>query len=213
LSSILRFKIFIDGNHKPEIRGTDTAIWNRTKLIPFNVSIPESEIDKRLLDKLKAEAAGILAWAVRGCLDWQRHQSLGEPQRSGPQPANTARIWTCLPIFLRNAAPWKPGGINIRRTLWSLQGMVHRAERESLVAESLRLSAEGKGLGTGEKARWRRVWRGITLDGAPHKASGPNEVEPMPDGLRSGLSDRPFGHIERCFPLFLTHEARSIKKI
>src|SRR5262249_35064790 len=73
------FKIFIDGNHKPEIRGTENAIWNRTKLIPFSVSIPENEIDKTLLDKLKNEAPGILAWAVRGCLDWQQQGNLGEP--------------------------------------------------------------------------------------------------------------------------------------
>jgi putative DNA primase/helicase len=37
------------------------------------------EQDKQLKEKLyKQEAAGILAWAVQGCLDWQR-EGLGEP--------------------------------------------------------------------------------------------------------------------------------------
>ncbi len=72
------FKLFIDSNHKPEVRGTDNAIWNRLKLIPFNVSIPKAEQDKHLLEKLRTEAPGILAWAVRGCLEWQRN-GLGEP--------------------------------------------------------------------------------------------------------------------------------------
>lgn len=59
-------------NHKPEVRGTDNAIWRRIRLIPFTEIIPKKEQDRRLMDKLRAELPGILAWAVRGCLDWQR---------------------------------------------------------------------------------------------------------------------------------------------
>jgi putative DNA primase/helicase len=72
------FKIFIDANHKPEIRGTDQAIWSRIKLVPFTVEIKPEKMDKKLLPKLRTEAAGILAWAVRGCLEWQAH-GLVEP--------------------------------------------------------------------------------------------------------------------------------------
>ncbi len=66
------FKLFLATNHKPEIRGTDLAIWRRIRLIPFRVTVPASKQDKHLGDKLKAELPGILAWAVRGCLAWQR---------------------------------------------------------------------------------------------------------------------------------------------
>lgn len=59
-------------NHRPGIRGQDDAIWDRIRLIPFDVRIPDSEKDKGLAKKLRAEADGILAWAVRGCLAWQR---------------------------------------------------------------------------------------------------------------------------------------------
>lgn len=64
-------KIFLATNHKPEIKGTDQAIWERIHLIPFTQYITEEERDKHLLDKLKAEADGILLWAVDGCLAWQ----------------------------------------------------------------------------------------------------------------------------------------------
>jgi putative DNA primase/helicase len=65
-------KVFMAVNHKPTVRGTDTAIWRRIRLIPFTETIPPAEQDKRLPDKLRRERAGILAWAVRGCLEWQR---------------------------------------------------------------------------------------------------------------------------------------------
>jgi putative DNA primase/helicase len=60
------FKLWLATNHRPTIRGTDTAIWRRIRLIPFTVTIPPACQDKRLPEKLKEELPGILAWAVRG---------------------------------------------------------------------------------------------------------------------------------------------------
>ena len=71
--------IFLATNHRPEVRGTDHAIWRRLKLVPFDVTIPETEQDKQLAAKLRAERPGILTWIVRGCLEYQ-HEGLGEPE-------------------------------------------------------------------------------------------------------------------------------------
>jgi putative DNA primase/helicase len=71
-------KLWMGVNHKPVIRGTDHGIWRRMKLIPFIVTIADEDQDKDLLRKLLAERVGILAWAVRGCLQWQQ-SGLGEP--------------------------------------------------------------------------------------------------------------------------------------
>jgi putative DNA primase/helicase len=65
-------KVFMAVNHKPEIRGTDTAIWRRLRLIPFEQTIPPDEQDKKLPQKLAAELPGILRWALEGCEEWQR---------------------------------------------------------------------------------------------------------------------------------------------
>jgi putative DNA primase/helicase len=73
-----RHKIVLAANHKPQVRGTDHAVWRRIKLVPFTVTIPDEEKDKQLPEKLKGELPGVLAWAVAGCLEWQRH-GLGEP--------------------------------------------------------------------------------------------------------------------------------------
>ena len=64
-------KVWLATNHKPTIRGTDDAIWNRIHLIPFDVTIPPEEQDPQLADKLQAELPGVLNWALRGCLDRQ----------------------------------------------------------------------------------------------------------------------------------------------
>lgn len=65
-------KIWMAANHRPEIRGTDLAIWRRLRLVPFTVTVPESKRDTHLAEKLLTEAPGILRWALEGCLAWQR---------------------------------------------------------------------------------------------------------------------------------------------
>jgi putative DNA primase/helicase len=66
------FKIFMATNHKPVIKGTDHGIWRRIKLIPFTTRIPEEKQDKRLEEKLKTEASGILNWLLEGTERWQK---------------------------------------------------------------------------------------------------------------------------------------------
>ena len=71
--------LFLSTNHKPHANADDYAFWKRALLIPFTLSFVdqpheshERKADPGLLDKLKAEASGVLAWCVRGCLEWQR---------------------------------------------------------------------------------------------------------------------------------------------
>ena len=73
------FKLMIAGNHKPSLRSVDESISRRFHMIPFAVTIPLDDRDPALADKLKTEWPGILAWMIRGCLDWQR-RGLARPQ-------------------------------------------------------------------------------------------------------------------------------------
>src|SRR5205807_8085592 len=52
------FKLIIAGNHKPGLRSVDEAIRRRLFLVPFTVTIPASERDPRLREKLRAESPG-----------------------------------------------------------------------------------------------------------------------------------------------------------
>jgi putative DNA primase/helicase len=67
--------------------------------VPFNVTIPDNEQDKDLQRKLRDELPGILAWAVRGCLDWQR-SGLGIPLEVVEATANYRRDMDTLGDFL-----------------------------------------------------------------------------------------------------------------
>jgi len=62
---------WLAANHRPTIPETTEGIWRRIHLVPFVVSFKGRE-DRELLSALLEELPGILAWAVRGCLEWQR---------------------------------------------------------------------------------------------------------------------------------------------
>lgn len=65
-------------NHRPQVIGTDDGIWRRLLLIPFSVTVPNHRQDPDLPTKLAADADAVLAWTVRGCLDYQQ-QGLNPP--------------------------------------------------------------------------------------------------------------------------------------
>lgn len=65
-------KLWMYGNHKPLIKGTDDGIWRRIRLVPFTVTIPLDERDPSLPYKLQDEMSGILNWVLEGCRKWQQ---------------------------------------------------------------------------------------------------------------------------------------------
>ena len=70
------FKLLFAGNHQPKLNNVDAAMRRRFNMLPF-IHKPD-EPDHMLEEKLREEAPRILAWALRGCLDWQR-EGLARP--------------------------------------------------------------------------------------------------------------------------------------
>jgi putative DNA primase/helicase len=77
--------LVLQTNHKPVVSGPiDPAYWDRIRLIKFNLRyvfdeepdpqknerMGETDLDKKLM---RDESSGILAWLVRGCVDWQKN--------------------------------------------------------------------------------------------------------------------------------------------
>lgn len=70
--------LIIVGNAKPGLRQVDEAIRARLHLVEF-LAIEESRRDPTVPERLQAEYGGILAWAIEGCLEWQK-RGLAPPE-------------------------------------------------------------------------------------------------------------------------------------
>ena len=71
-------KVWLGVNHKPQVHDDSLGFWRSVRLIPFNRRFLD-DADRHLVEKLRGEAPGILAWAVRSCLEWQT-EGLGLPE-------------------------------------------------------------------------------------------------------------------------------------
>lgn len=96
------FKLWLSTNHKPVIRGTDNAIWDRIKLVPFGYRVPDEQMDKSLPNKLQKELPGIFQWAIQGCLEWQKN-GLGVPDEVTEAVQTYRNDMDDLGIFLEDS--------------------------------------------------------------------------------------------------------------
>jgi putative DNA primase/helicase len=65
-------KLILHGNHRPRLKNTDESMRRRVHVIPFTEVVPPEHRDKKLKDRLRKEAPGILAWTIQGCMEWHR---------------------------------------------------------------------------------------------------------------------------------------------
>ena len=65
-------KLVLATNYTPVIKDTSHGIARRLTLVKFNQRFDGPKRDNGLKEKLRQEYPGILAWMVRGCIQWQR---------------------------------------------------------------------------------------------------------------------------------------------
>lgn len=75
-----RFKLFLECNAKPRISGDDDGIWRRIVVIMFPHQFKGAAVDKRIGERFKSEASGILNWAIEGALRWLEAGQLDPPK-------------------------------------------------------------------------------------------------------------------------------------
>lgn len=113
------FKLWLVCNHAPRVSHDDDAIWRRILLLPFHACIPEERRDPNVKVRLRTDPAvkaAILAWAVQGCLTWQR---------AGLRPPDAVRVATDkyrheqdeLADFISDACESDPGHWTASREL------------------------------------------------------------------------------------------------
>jgi putative DNA primase/helicase len=76
----ITFKVWLQTNHKPTIKGTDHGIWRRIKMIPFNYKFEEDERINNYGERfLYDELPGIFNWACEGLQRLQSQEQWHEP--------------------------------------------------------------------------------------------------------------------------------------
>lgn len=75
-----QMKLVLATNNKPHVSAGDEAIWRRLKLVSFTKMIAEEDrIENFAGELLEQEGAGILRWAITGCLAW-REDKMRDPE-------------------------------------------------------------------------------------------------------------------------------------
>lgn len=187
-----RFKAFLAMNQKPTIRDPTEGIWRRIRQIPFTVTIPPGERDKKLPEKLRAEMPGILAWAVRGCLSWQRN-GLSTPEEVVAATESYRAEQDALAAFLADCCVVAPGlEVATKDLLKAYKEWCEASGEEPLSATAFGKRLSERGFPSG-RAHGGRVRRGLALassvpSGPPSSPGQAGGVTGCPEGAEGGDS-------------------------
>ena len=88
-------KLVLAANHRPEIRGTDYAMWRRIHLVPFTVTIPAAERDGKLPGQASRRATGHPELGHR----WMHGLAAKRPRRSESRRGCHRRVPPERPAF------------------------------------------------------------------------------------------------------------------
>ncbi len=167
-------KFIIVGNHPPRVTDDTDSIWDRMCKVDFGVRIAEDAVDKSLFTKLSTELAGILAWAVRGCLDWQRH-GLPAPKAVAAATSRYRGEEDIAGRFLADCCSFHPDARATVKQIVDAAAEWCKANGERDMARKAlaeRLSREGCFEARTNKARG---WRGVRLL-EPHEIKARDEA-------------------------------------
>lgn len=98
-------KLWLRTNEEPQFDGGDTGMQRRVKKIPFTHQVEKQDPD--LPEKLRTEASGILNWAIRGLLAYQR-SGLVEPAIVQRETAEYIRSLDVLAQFVEEECETGP---------------------------------------------------------------------------------------------------------
>jgi putative DNA primase/helicase len=114
-------KIWLFGNYKPNIQGTDDSIWRRVRLIPFGSQIPAgirvSHDETRA--RLEAEASGILSWGVAGAVRLNREKRLRTPLKVAQATAQYRTDQDVVGVFIEECCRVGKGLRVLKKNIYS----------------------------------------------------------------------------------------------
>jgi putative DNA primase/helicase len=156
-------KLWLVGNHKPIIKGTDEGIWRRIMLIPFSVVIPESARRPmiEMLKEFKSELPGILNWTIEGYREYKR---IGlQPPHEVTEASNDYRCeMDVLNTFLVECCAHASSASVANKALytayveWCEENQEHPLANRQLVARLKERGLDGK-RGSANVLTWRGI--------------------------------------------------------
>lgn len=156
-------KLWMYGNHKPLVKGTDEGIWRRIRLIPFTVTIPPEGRDPNLTEKLRAELPGILNWALDGCRKWQAH-GLNDPKRIREATADYRSEMDVLAEFIRESCELSPNAVATAHALYKqYSSWCEDVGERAMSKRQLGLRLQERGFKPHKGTTGTRTWLGIGL--------------------------------------------------
>jgi P4 family phage/plasmid primase-like protien len=157
------FKIWLATNHKPVIRGTDEGIWDRIRLIPFQVRIPPEERDVNLRKKLECELPGILSWAVKGCLEWQKH-GLAAPEEVRAAGAEYREEMDVMGAFIDQCCESHVNAMSSASSLYeAYTNWASKNGEYAITQRAFGLRLSERGFQRHRSSGGRHMWTGIQL--------------------------------------------------
>jgi putative DNA primase/helicase len=177
------FKIYLSSNYKPRVSGTDDAIWDRLKLVPFLIRIPEEERRpmEQMLKEFEQELAGICNWAVRGCLDWQRY-GMGEPPEVRTATAGYRDEMDVLKDFLAECCVLQAAAKVASQDLYAEYKRWATSTGERVLSQkrfSQWMEHRGAQMGFSKQhTKEGKIWHGVALD---LRTTGETRADSMSD--------------------------------
>lgn len=132
------FKIWMLGNHKPKIIGTDEGIWRRIHLIPWLVTIPKEQraLRYQLVASFRKELPGILNSALNGYRDLVRRGGIDPPKAVLVATADYRQEEDSLAEFIAERTVEAPGSHIRTKEFYSTCQAWHKVNGETMPRDS-----------------------------------------------------------------------------
>lgn len=163
-----QFKIWLALNHCPKVSADDGAIWRRILRIGFEHTVPPERRDKSLKPYLRNPTGGapaVLAWAVEGCLRWQR-EGLRIPDAVTRSTAAYRQESDPLASFFEDCLIFNPSAWTSWSGIWEAYnehaGENGTAERYRVAPKRLQERLRGKDCQS-DRRRIGRGWSGVEV--------------------------------------------------
>jgi putative DNA primase/helicase len=184
-------KFWLAFNHPPIVADDSHGYWRRVRLISF-VRQFDPQTEPSLEETLRIEAPGILAWAVDGCLEWQKNgltppAIVLEATQAYRDQSDPLRDFLGDRCILHENASVSAAVLWKAYLSWALQyNEGHSVNRSEF---SRRLEARGLRKDRRGHARiW--TWLGISLRGADEtQNTAASEEIPVSTGSADGRAD------------------------